>query len=168
MKGKSASCKIIAAEESCWRRSTLSSSRIEEGRYICWLFLVRYDDVFTKVQYMDIDDFPKEHNGCKSAKSCGLEEWPCRVSLDDPKDVSLRWAYPVKSVAYCSIGIICAVLFGSLGGWRLYKDRNIDAKNDEMDILPEEPIPFSFRNRLPTWMATPSPAMTVPPRAAMP
>lgn len=152
-------CVIQRAKLSCWRRKLLSSSRIEEGEYTCWLFVVQYDNVTTIAQHSRVSDFPAEKDGCSSEQSCGMESWPCRVG-NVPTTVNLRWSYPLKPVLYCVVGIAITFLSALHAIWRFFsigrtiKEVEEDFDDDDLEAASGKgnEVPFTAKRRLPTWM----------------
>lgn len=130
--GEAAQCRIVRADLSCWRRSFLSFSQIEQGHHACWVFQVELNSSaagpprplagagpnasaprpFT-VQYAPVHAFSKARDECESFETCGNATWACTVvaSADDgaaPSMVRLRWRYPTKKLgANLTVAVAC-------------------------------------------------------------
>lgn len=76
----------------------------------------------TRTQYMNVDDFPIEKDGCNSAEKCGSQEWECRVA-DNPLIVRLKWKYPIRQVLYSCVGVFCTILFGTSAMVNFFRER---------------------------------------------
>lgn len=100
------------------------------------------ENITTVTQYMDVDDFPRENNGCDSEEQCGMEVWPCRVS-DNPHIVSLKWQYPVRNMIYTALGIACTLLFGISALWHHFRAQpEAEAEAGEEECENGFSIPF--------------------------
>lgn len=121
--GDTTSCRIVAADLACWRRSFISFSQIEQGHHACWVFKVERNDTASPrtgssfndtllnttsdqvtVQYAPVHEFSKARDACNSFETCGNATWTCTVvtSTDDgaaPSMLRMRWRYPLKKLA---------------------------------------------------------------------
>lgn len=169
-------CMILKAELACWRRKLLSSSLIEQGYFTCWHFIVRHRNGTAKAQHNNLDDFPTERNKCENEESCGMEDWPCRLSRRS-SFAALRWHFPISDTIYCSVGFVAASIFALMAMIRYIREgkKKDEEPEDDEDSMFEESItsdgryigyamdpsatttehrsvPFSFRKRMPMWM----------------
>lgn len=109
------------------------------------------------MQHNVINDFPIGRNGCNTEETCGVEEWPCRIS-NNPSIVALRWTFPVSAAIYCAIAVIFVTVFAIMATRRFLRCGDnprlfgsTSSGTTEHGSLGSS-IPFSFRRRMPSWM----------------
>lgn len=119
----------------------LNAAKIEEGKYTCWMFAVKNRNLTTLVQHPKITDFPRDKDGCYSVETCGNEEWPCRISKLNPKNIVLKWAYPFRQVIYCLVASILTFVLGLMAAFHFYQEGKHEQNKGHVDT----DVPFSFQ-----------------------